>query len=75
MKLTDLTAPPPPPVARKFSIELTEHELKTLAILMGNISEQNIRDQVRGSSGMSPKVIAERISHDIFFACEKLFNR
>jgi hypothetical protein len=72
MKITDLT---PPPVERKFSIEFTENELKTLAILMGNLSQQEVENAVKDDTSFIPMVCAKRISHDIFFACEKLFNR
>jgi hypothetical protein len=42
MNITELT----PPVTRKFSIEFTEHELKALGIIVGNIPECQVKDWI-----------------------------
>jgi len=42
MNITELT----PPVTRKFSVEFTEHELKALGIIVGNISESQVKNWI-----------------------------
>ena len=70
MNITESTQP----VQRKFNLELNENELKTLAIIMGNFSQQEVENYVKDDGNFAPMVCAPRISHDIFFACEKIFN-
>lgn len=69
MNITDIT----PTIMKTFSIELNENELKLLGLIVGNISNNELKELIKNANTFNPVKYDENFSDTLYNKIIKIF--